>query len=163
MLLTALAHAAAAADSSWASFAAKPGVGAGRRIVFITGDGEYKSEESMPMMAHILAERHGFDCTVLFAILKETGVIDMNQKDNIPGLKALRAAQLMVMFTRFRALPDEQMKFIDDYLQSGKPVIGCARRRTRSASRKTARRSMRAIISTTRAAASAGRCSGRRG
>ena len=30
----------------------------------------------------------------------------------------------MVIFTRFRALPDEQMKHIDDYLMTGKPVIG---------------------------------------
>jgi hypothetical protein len=30
----------------------------------------------------------------------------------------------MIIFTRFRALPDEQMKYIDDYLKSGKPVIG---------------------------------------
>jgi hypothetical protein len=108
----------------WAFFKGKTGLGADRHIVFITGDDEYKSEESMPMMAHILAERHGFDCTVLFAINKETGVIDTNQKDNIPGLEALGSAHLMVMFTRFRALPDEQMKFIDDYLKSGKPVIG---------------------------------------
>ena len=114
----------ATAAQPWAEFRAKPGVELGQRIVFITGDDEYKSEESMPMMAHILAERHGFNCTVLFAINRETGVIDTNQKENIPGLEALRSADLMVMFTRFRALPDEQMKFIDDYLQSGKPVIG---------------------------------------
>lgn len=108
----------------WAFFKGAQGPGTGKSIVFITGDDEYKSEESMPMMAHILAERHGFDCTVLFAINKETGVIDTNQKDNIPGLEALGAADLMVMFARFRALPDEQMKCIDDYLKSGKPVIG---------------------------------------
>jgi len=108
----------------WAVFKGKTGPGAGKRIVFVTGDDEYKSEESMPMMACILAERHGFDCTVLFAINKETGVIDTNQKDNIPGLESLNSADLMVMFTRFRALPDAQMKFIDDYLKSGKPVIG---------------------------------------
>jgi hypothetical protein len=30
----------------------------------------------------------------------------------------------MVIFTRFRELPDEQMKYIDEYLRSGKPVIG---------------------------------------
>ena len=108
----------------WAVFKGKTGLGAGKRIVFVTGDDEYKSEESMPMMAHSLAERHGFDCTVLFAINKETCVIDTNQKDNIPGLESLNSADLMVMFTRFRALPDAQMKFIDDYLKSGKPVIG---------------------------------------
>ena len=32
-------------------------------------------------------------------------------------------ADLMVMFLRFRALPDEQMKPIDDFLKRGKPLV----------------------------------------
>jgi hypothetical protein len=122
-LLWIIAFASQAADQPWASFAAKPGPGAGKRIVFITGDDEYKSEQSMPMMAQILAERHGFDCTVLFAINKETGFIDPSQRDNIPGLEWLGKADLMVIYTRFRALPDEQMRHIADYLESGRPLI----------------------------------------
>lgn len=100
------------------------GPGAGKHIVLVSGDEEYRSEESLPMLARILAARHGFKCTVLFAVNKETGEIDPTTPDNIPGLEALAAADLMVICTRFRELPDEQMKFIDDYLQSGKPVIG---------------------------------------
>lgn len=111
-------------ERPWAFFKGIEGAGHGHRILFITGDDEYKSEETMPMMAQILAQRHGFDCTVLFPINKATGVIDTNPRDYIPGLEKLGAADLMVIFTRFRALPDEQMKFIDDYLKSGKPVIG---------------------------------------
>ena len=30
----------------------------------------------------------------------------------------------MIMFTRFRDLPDQQMKYIVDYLNTGKPVMG---------------------------------------
>jgi type 1 glutamine amidotransferase len=30
----------------------------------------------------------------------------------------------MVIFTRFRNLPDEQMKYVVDYVEAGKPVIG---------------------------------------
>jgi hypothetical protein len=118
-----LSGSAVAADP-WADFPAKQGAALGKRIVFVTGDDEYKSEETMPMMARILAEKHGFDCRVLFAINKATGVIDTNQRDHIPGLEALEQADLMVIFTRFRALPDEQMKPIADYLAKGKPVIG---------------------------------------
>ena len=44
--------------------------------------------------------------------------------DNIPGLSALETADLMIVFTRFRALPDEQMKHVDAYLRTGKPIIG---------------------------------------
>ncbi len=54
----------------------------------------------------------------------EPGVIDPNFGNNIPGLEALRTADLMIIATRFRDLPNNQMKEIDDYLKSGKPVIG---------------------------------------
>ena len=30
----------------------------------------------------------------------------------------------MIVFTRFRVLPDEQMKHVDAYLRTGKPIIG---------------------------------------
>lgn len=105
-------------------FSGKEGPGTGKHIVFITGDEEYRSEEGMPQMAKILAEHHGFDCTVLFSINRETGEIDPETLDNIPGLEALDSADLMVIFTRFRELPDEQMKHIVDYTHSGKPIIG---------------------------------------
>lgn len=110
--------------ADWIDLPAKPGTEKGKKIVFVTGDDEYKSETSMPMMAHILAEHHGFDCTVLFAINRKTGVIDTNQRDHIPGLEALADADLMVIFTRFRSLVDDQMQMIENYLKTGKPVIG---------------------------------------
>lgn len=105
-------------------FEGKEGPGKGKHIVFLTGDEEYRSEDSMPQLAKILAVHHGFKCTVLFAINKETGQIDPQTLDNIPGLEALDTADLMVMFLRFRELPDEQMKHIIDYTNSGKPIVG---------------------------------------
>jgi len=105
-------------------FEGSQGAGNGKHIVFLAGDEEYRSEDSMPQLAKILAVRHGFKCTVLFAINKETGEIDPQTLDNIPGLQALQSADLMVMFLRFRELPDEQMKYIIDYTNSGKPIVG---------------------------------------
>lgn len=105
-------------------FEGKEGPGRGKHIVFLVGDEEYRSEDSMPQLAKILAVHHGFKCTVLFAINKETGEIDPQTLDNIPGLEALQTADLMVMFLRFRELPNEQMKYIIDYTNSGKPIIG---------------------------------------
>jgi hypothetical protein len=61
---------------------------------------------------------------VLFAIDRTDGTINPNQSDNIPGLEALDSADLLVLFTRFRDLPDEQMKHLVDYIESGKPIIG---------------------------------------
>jgi hypothetical protein len=102
----------------------KTGPGAGKRIVFVSGDEEYRSEESLPMLAKLLAARHGFQCTVLFAIHPQTGELDPNTLDNLPGLESLATADLLVICTRFRELPDEQMKFVDAYLEAGKPVLG---------------------------------------
>lgn len=100
------------------------GPGAGKHIVLVSGDEEYRSEESLPQLAKILAHRHGFKATVLFAIDKNDGTINPNQNDNIPGLEALDTADLMIILTRWRDLPDHQMKHIVDYVESGKPIIG---------------------------------------
>lgn len=112
------------ADEPWVVFEGKKGPGRGKHIVFLAGDDEYRSEEVIPQLAKIMAVHHGFKCTVLFAINKETGEIDPSTLDNIPGLKALKTADMMVMFLRFRELPDEQMKYIIDYTNSGKPIMG---------------------------------------
>ena len=100
------------------------GPGKGKHIVLISGDEEYRSEEMMPQLGKILAKHHGFKCTVLFAI-GEDGFIDPVRRDNIPGLEVLKDADLMIIFTRFRDLPDDQMKHIVQYVNSGKPIIGC--------------------------------------
>lgn len=108
----------------WITYEAGEGPGNGKHIVLISGDEEYRSEEALPMLAKILAEHHGFKTTVLFAINPETGEIDPNFQTNIPGMEQLQSADLMVIFTRFRELPDEQMKYIDEYLKAGKPIVG---------------------------------------
>jgi len=108
----------------WLEYEGGVGPGAGKHIVLISGDEEYRSEEALPQLARILARRHGFRCTVLFAINPETGLVDPNYLSNIPGLHQLRSADLMIIFTRFRDLPDDQMAHIDAYLRSGRPVLG---------------------------------------
>ena len=100
------------------------GVGVGKHVVLISGDEEYRSEEMLPALAKILTTRHGFKTTTLFAIDPKDGCVQPNVNNNIPGLEALKTADLMVVFTRFRNLPDEQMKFVAEYVESGKPVVG---------------------------------------
>ncbi len=99
------------------------GPGRNKHIVFLSGDEEYRSEEGLPMLAKILAKRHGFKCTVLFPINPADGTIDPVTLTNIPGMEALETADLCVMALRFRELPDEQMKHFVDYLNAGKPII----------------------------------------
>ena len=111
------------AADPWLEVAGGDGPGKGKKVVLVSGDEEYRSEEALPQLAKILARHHGFDCTVVFAIDPATGLINPNTNDNIPGLEKLESADLMVIATRFRNLPDEQMKHVDAFLKAGKPVV----------------------------------------
>lgn len=113
-----------AAAEPWLVFPGGDGPGKGKHIVLISGDEEYRSEQALPQLAAILARHHGFKCTVLFAIDPHDGTINPEVVDNIPGLEALRSADLMIIATRFRNLPDAQMKNIVEYLEAAKPVMG---------------------------------------
>jgi N-acyl-D-aspartate/D-glutamate deacylase len=110
-------------QSPWVVYDGFDGPGKGKHIVLISGDEEYRSEETLPQLGKILAKHHGFKCTVLFAVDPNDGTINPNES-NIPGLEALQSADLMIIFTRFRDLPDDQMKYIVDYVESGRPIIG---------------------------------------
>jgi Trehalose utilisation len=101
----------------------KSGPGHGKHVVFLTGDEEYRSEEGLPQLARILADRHGFKCTVCFSIDKN-GDIDPNTTNNESGLEALDSADACVILTRFRVWPDDQMKHFADYYLAGKPFVG---------------------------------------
>jgi hypothetical protein len=107
----------------WVVFQGGYGPGKGRHVVLVSGDEEYRSEETLPQLARILARRHGFTCTVLFAIDPAGGTINPDRNDNIPGLEALDDADLLVLFTRLRRLPDAQMKHLAHYVESGRPVV----------------------------------------
>ncbi|NQV32039.1 MAG: ThuA domain-containing protein [Phycisphaeraceae bacterium] len=100
------------------------GPGGGKHIVFVCGEWEYRCEESLPMMAKILAEHHGFKCTVLFSINPTDGTVDPSTKNNIPDMKMLKTADMMVVFAMDLELPDEQMKHFVDFLKTGKPTFG---------------------------------------
>jgi len=116
-----LTLAACAAD--WVTYEPKPGTANGKHIVLLSGDEEYRGEEGLPQLGKILSQRHGFKCTVLFSINPADGTIDPNNQTNIPGMKALETADLVINQFRFRELPDADMMYFMDYLNSGKPMI----------------------------------------
>jgi type 1 glutamine amidotransferase len=87
-------------------------------VVFVTGDHEYSSEATMPLIAAELEKNYGMRTIVL------KSSPDHNSEENIPGLEALKDADLAVFFLRWRRLPEDQVKYIDDYLKSGRPVMG---------------------------------------
>ncbi len=120
----AFAGGSANAGDPWVVYEGGDGPGKGKHIVLISGDEEYRSEEGLPQLGKILAKHHGFKCTVLFAIDPKDESINPNVNNNIPGLEALKTADLMIIATRYRNLPDEQMKYVAEYIEAGKPVIG---------------------------------------
>lgn len=104
------------------TFEGTEGPGKGKHIVFIANDHEYRSEETCPLIAKIIAKHHGFKCTVLFG-LDDEGFIKAGDA-GIPDLEVLKDADLLVFYTRFMNLPDEQADMIVDYFERGGPVIG---------------------------------------
>lgn len=119
-------------DPRWLTYTGGAGPGGGRHIVLLAAEQEYRSEESLPMLANILATRHGFHCTVLFA-LDGNGMVDPTAeappKDpavhhDIPGLEHLERADLLILSHRFLRLPPDQLQRFLTWLDSGKPLIG---------------------------------------
>lgn len=92
-------------------------------VVFVIGDEEYRSEESMPMLAGLVKRELGARVSLCFSV-DSAGVIDPNRLDHIEGLHALDSADLMVLFTRFRALPPSELSRITAFAESGKPMVG---------------------------------------
>jgi len=98
------------------------GIGKGKHIVFIANDHEYRSEQTCPLLAKILAKHHGFRCTVLFGV-DDAGVIKPGGP-LLPGLEALEDADLVFFFTRFMNLPDDQVDQLVAYFERGGPTVG---------------------------------------
>jgi len=107
------------------------GPGKGKHIVLVAAEQEYRSEQSMPMLAAVLSKHHGFDCTVLFST-NEQGQVDptlpapfkdKTKRHRIPGLKHLADADCVIWMSRYMHLPNGQMKHFHDYFDSGKPLI----------------------------------------
>jgi len=115
--------AAAAQNPHLVVYEGTKGPGHGKHIVFLAGDHEYRSEESLPALARILARHYGFKCSVFFTTNAQTGFIEPGSSD-ISGLEALKTADLLVVFLRFQDFPDAQMQHIADYLERGGPVVG---------------------------------------
>jgi type 1 glutamine amidotransferase len=104
-------------------YAGDKGPGAGKHIVWLAGDHEYRGEESLPALARIMAKHYGFTCSVFFTTDPATGFI-VPGSSNISGLEALKTADLLVVFLRFQDFSDDQMQHIVDYLDRGGPVVG---------------------------------------
>ena len=117
--------------AQWLHFSGKDGAGEGKHIVLIAAEQEYRSEQALPMLAKVLAYRHGFDCTVLFSVNSEGEVDptlpapfkDKTKRHSIPGLHLLSDADCLIWMSRFMQLEEEQLDLFYEYFDSGKPLI----------------------------------------
>ena len=120
-----------AQGDAWLHYSGGEGPGEGKHIVLIAAEQEYRSEESMPMLARVLSTHHGFDCTVLFSVNGKGEVDptmpapfeDKSQRHRIPGLEKLKSADCVIWLSRFMQLADDQKELFHDYFDSGKPLI----------------------------------------
>jgi len=124
LALVCLTSVTAVAQDKCLTFQGKDGPGKGKHIVLVSGDEEYRSEESMPMLAKILSNRHGFDTTVLFAWSEDGSYIDPNNANGVRGWDKLGKADLMIIGTRMRNYTPETIEHLGAFLNAGKPVIG---------------------------------------
>jgi outer membrane protein assembly factor BamB len=121
--------------AEWLKYPGADGPGKGKHIVLIAAEQEYRSEQSMPMLAKILSTYHGFDCTVLFGV-NESGEVDPTQpvypekgkqaefkEHHISGLEQLASADLVIFCTRLLTLPKSELDQIVEYVDSGRPII----------------------------------------
>jgi type 1 glutamine amidotransferase len=93
-----------------------------KKIALVIGEPEYSSHLSMPRIAEELTRRHGYKVTLcVTSIVPDEHDFALSEFSH---LEALADADLMVIYTRFRVLPDRQMDMIKGYLDSGRPVAG---------------------------------------
>ncbi len=118
-----LSLAASARAADHLAFEGKAGPGNGKHVVLLAGDEEYRSEETMPMLAKILSERHGFKTTVCFSLAAD-GTIDPNNGASLSYPEALDSADAIVMSLRFRHWDEATRKRFADAVKRGVPLIG---------------------------------------
>lgn len=98
---------------------AAPTTGNAARILFLVNDepDNYEAARTIPRFARDLEERQGHRCTVI------QGVLPL-EKVRFPGLEAIDASDLLVVFFRRSAPASEQLGLIRRHLAAGKPLVG---------------------------------------
>jgi type 1 glutamine amidotransferase len=92
------------------------------RTVVLAGEPEYEAHLSMQAVAEDLERVLGH--RVSFCVPDVIPDEPDFPISRFAGLEALSDADLLVVFTRFRRLEDDQMQRIIDYIERGAPVVG---------------------------------------
>jgi type 1 glutamine amidotransferase/nicotinamidase-related amidase len=86
------------------------------RAVFLIGDDEYRTAETLPEFARKELEPLGVRCSFVVA--------DPGAPNDFPGVEALDEADLLVLSVRRRAPKAAEMAAIRRYVEAGKPLVG---------------------------------------
>ena len=111
-------------------------------LVFVVGENEYRSEVTMPALAEVLADHYGFRTTLLI-----DDVLQGGEANNINGLEALETADILVLYLRFRQLPDAQLALLQKYIDRAVRSLLSVQQRTPLLTRKRIRVRCGGIIS----------------
>ena len=84
--------------------------------VFLIGEDEYKTKETLPAFAAKELEWRGIESIFVHA--------SEDQPHEFPGFEAVKNADILVVSVRRRALAREQLELIRAHLKAGKPLIG---------------------------------------
>jgi type 1 glutamine amidotransferase len=85
------------------------------KVCFVSGSGEYKSDESLASFQKYLAEgKHPI----------EVSWAKWKGETDLPGLEALETCDTAILFTRRLKIEGDQLERLKKYCQSGKPIVG---------------------------------------
>lgn len=90
-----------------------------KRVVFLVSEDpdNYEADQTIPVFARQLENKFKIRTRVLVAEGEQTSAV-------FPGIEVLDSADLLVVFCRRLALPENQMDRIQDFVKDGKPVLG---------------------------------------
>jgi nicotinamidase-related amidase/type 1 glutamine amidotransferase len=84
------------------------------RVVVLSAEDEYLTEQTLPKFAVEQLGKH-FSIECVFG--------NEEDRNDLPGIAALKDADLLILSARRRLLPKAQMELVRGFIESGKPVV----------------------------------------
>ena len=86
-----------------------------RHLAIVMAEREYRTNESLPDFART---HLGADFRVSYVYAND------EVRNELPGINILQEADLALISVRRRALPEQQMRILREFIEGGKPVVG---------------------------------------
>ncbi|QJU55237.1 ThuA domain-containing protein [Herbiconiux sp. KACC 21604] len=94
------------------------------RIVALTGEGEYESDRTMLPIARSIAADTGAELDYRVAdVLEDYPEFPESSFGRLDGPEGLGDADLLLLYTRFRVLPDDEMAALAAYVERGGSLL----------------------------------------